>query len=141
MAMLKARIVGPTIGLVLLVTGCENIPYYNDTLDWFSWSKYDPEVNAIVRQTPPPGELEAQPMSDTQAALRDSQGGYVLADPPPGAAVTLGATPVVSTASVAPTVTTNPSTSAASDPGAPLVGVRNSVGGSVSWRSLRGSTQ
>lgn len=141
MAMLKARIVGPTIGLVLLVTGCENIPYYNDSLDWFSWSKYDPEVNAIVRETAPPGELEAQPMSDAQAALRDNRGGYVLADPPPGAQVTLGTTPVMSTASAAPTVTTDPPSSTTSDPGSPLVGMRNSVGGSVSWRSLRGSAQ
>ncbi len=128
-----------TVGL-LLVTGCENIPYYNDTLDWFSWSKYDPQVKAIEAEIPPPGELGAPAMAGKQAALRDARGGYVYADPPPGVAVSLGATPLASRAAVgaAGSVSVADASSGAGT-GAPLVGIRNSVPGSVTWRSVRGT--
>jgi hypothetical protein len=140
MTKLKGWIAAPaTVGL-LLVAGCENIPYYNDSLNWFSWSRYDPEVKTIEREIPPPGELQAPPTAGKQAAVRDARGGYVLADPPPGATVTLGATPLVSMNATANSARvadassgSNPST------GAPLVGIRNSVPGSVTWRSARGT--
>jgi hypothetical protein len=43
---------------ILLAAGalasCADMPLYSDSLDWFSRSRYDPEVDAIERQTPAP---------------------------------------------------------------------------------------
>jgi len=120
---------------VLLVAACDHIPYYNDTLDWFSWSRYDPEVNAIVDEIPPPGDLEAPQTTGTSAA----------ADPPPRAATNLVlADPGVAmaaqgTGSTAAVVTTPPPASQSTSSDAPLVGIRNSVEPSVTWRSARGT--
>jgi hypothetical protein len=80
--MVKRRgcIVGTAAVGLLLLTGCENIPYYNESLNWFSWSEYDPEVKAIQGEIPPPGGLEAPAAPDDGAALvRDGRGGYVYA--------------------------------------------------------------
>ena len=74
--------------------------------------------------------------------MRDGRGGLVRSDPPPGATVSLGATPLASGSAVAAAGTVNvadSSGSGAPDPGSPLVGIRNSVGGSVTWRSPRGT--
>jgi hypothetical protein len=119
---------------VLLVAACDHIPYYNESLDWFSWSRYDTEVNEIVDEIPPPGELEAAPMAGPSAA----------ADPPPRAAadlvladpgVDMAAQGTASTVVVKTTAPSNQSTGAAT----PLVGIRNSVEPSVTWRSARGT--
>jgi hypothetical protein len=141
MAKRKGWIVGPAAMALLLLTGCENIPYYDETLNWFSWSEYDPEVEAIEKEIPPPGALEAPAASDERAGLvGDERGGYVYADPPPGVVVSLGATPLARGDGVATagdvTVADSLSSGAASA-GAPLVGIRNSVPGSVTWRSPR----
>jgi hypothetical protein len=47
------------VGLLLAAVGltaCENLPYYDESLDLFTRSQYDPEVKAIEEQTPPAGE-------------------------------------------------------------------------------------
>jgi hypothetical protein len=46
-----------TAGLLLAalaLAACENLPYYDESLDLFSRSRYDPEVKAIEERTPPP---------------------------------------------------------------------------------------
>ena len=139
MAKRKSWIVGPAAGLLLLA-GCQNIPYYDESLNWFSWSEYDPEVKAIESEIPPPGALEAPaPADDRRALVRDGRGGYVQSDPPPGATVSLGATPLASGSAAGTVDVADSSGSGAPDPGSPLVGIRNSVGGSVTWRSPRGT--
>jgi len=134
------KVVG--LASLLLVAACDHIPYYNESLDWFSWSRYDPEVNAIVAEIPPPGELEARPMS-----MKDG----MMDDPPAATAPMAGASGAVNAPSVSGTSTvatsvgpTSTATSASASAGgssssAPLVGVRDSVGGSVTWRSTRGT--
>jgi hypothetical protein len=133
------KLIAPAAALVplLLVTACENIPYYDESLNWFSWSEYDPEVDAIEDEIPPPGELEAD---DHTAFVRDTRGGYVYADPPPGAEVTLGATPLMNTGTAGNVSVADAQSSGASgNASTPLVGIRSSVGPSVTWRSARGT--
>jgi len=130
------RILG--LASLLLVAACDHIPLYNESLDWFSWSQYDPEVNAIVSEIPPPGEIEAGPAAGHDAMMGDPAPGPVS-----GAAVsgrTVSA-PTGSTTMAGTTVTTSATTagSSASSASAPLVGIRNSVGPSVTWRSTRGT--
>ena len=142
MAKRKGWIVAPAAGLLLLA-GCQNIPYYDESLNWFSWSEYDPEVEAIEREIPPPGALEAPAAADNRGALvRDGRGGYVQSDPPPGGTVSVGATPLASGSAIAAAghvdVAGSPG-SVAPDPGSPLVGIRSSVSPSVTWRSARGT--
>jgi hypothetical protein len=43
-----------TLLLALALAGCENLPYYDESLGLFSRSGYDPEVEAIEERTPPP---------------------------------------------------------------------------------------
>jgi hypothetical protein len=148
------KLITPAAALVplLLVGACENIPYYDESLNWFSWSKYDPEVDAIEEEIPPPGELQAPDatMGDQTAFVRDGRGGYVLADPPEGAVVTLGSKQLVNAGSTGavnvadsagnpPSSPGAPPSSAASNAGQPLVGIRSGIDASVSWRSLRGA--
>jgi hypothetical protein len=139
----KGWIVGPAAVALLLLAGCQNIPYYDESLNWFSWSEYDPEVKAIEAETSPPGALEAPASADDRAAMvRDSHGGYVQSDPPPGVALSLGATPVASASAIAAAgnvSVADSSGSSAASANSPLVGIRNSVGGSVTWRSARGT--
>jgi hypothetical protein len=139
----KGWIVGPAAVGLLLLAGCQNIPYYDESLNWFSWSEYDPEIKTIEADTSPPGGLEASPPADDRAAsAHDGGGAYVYADPPTGGAVSLGRTSVASGSalSAAGSVSVADSSSnSAADPGSPLVGIRNSVGGSVTWRSPRGT--
>jgi len=134
------QIVG--LASLLLVAACDHIPYYNESLDWFSWSRYDPEVNAIVAEIPPPGNLDAGPMS-----MKDG----MMDDPPAGTAPMSGVSGSGSVPSLSGTTTVattvgstsagaSTSTSAGgSSSSAPLVGVRDSVSGSVTWRSTRGT--
>ena len=139
----RQTIVGPAIvGLALLVSGCQNIPLYNDSLNWFSWSEYDPEMKAIEADVPPPGQLEAQPAASDQAGfVGDGYGGYIQSTPPPGPIMSVGQAPVVSgSARAAGNVGSveSPGTGASSA-GDPLVGVRNSYAPSVTFRSVRGA--
>ncbi|MGH6903461.1 MAG: hypothetical protein ACREIR_12065, partial [Geminicoccaceae bacterium] len=83
-------------GLLLVgcaLAACENLPYYDRSLDLFSWSRYDPTIEAIEERTPPPQDspvLSAPPdgaaMAPGRAILRSS--GVWNADPitvdPPG---------------------------------------------------------
>lgn len=127
--------------LVLLLAGCQNLPYYDETLDWFSWSRYDSEVDAIEKQIPPPGALQAQPAAPGDQAtlgVRASGGGYVYADPPTGTTVSLGATPAVNRNAGGVTLADG-SGAAQTNLSKPLVGVRNSIAPSVTWRSVRGA--
>jgi hypothetical protein len=139
----KSWIIGPAAVGLLLLAGCQNIPYYDESLNWFSWSEYDPEVKAIEAETAPPGALEAPAAADDRAALvRDGRGGYVYADPPQGVAVSLGTMPLASARAIAAAgnvSVADSSNSSAASAGSPLVGIRNSVGGSVTWRSVRGT--
>jgi hypothetical protein len=131
------------VGLLMLA-GCQHIPYYDESLNWFSWSDYDPEIEAIEAQTSPPGALEAPaPAADRGAFVGDSAGGHVWTAPPPNGVVALGATPFAargSAASAAGSVAVvDTSANGPPDPGSPLVGIRNSIGASVTSRSVRGT--
>jgi hypothetical protein len=120
---------------LLVVAACDHIPYYNESLDWFSWSEYDPEVNAIVAEIPPPGDLEAGP-----TGMKDG----MMAEPPAsapmsgvsgsGSSAALGGTTTVTSIGGGTATSVDGSSTSA-----PLVGTRNSVGGSVTWRSTRGT--
>jgi hypothetical protein len=136
----RQTIVGPAIvGLALLVSGCQNIPLYNDSLNWFSWSEYDPEMKAIEREVPPPGQLQAQPAPGDQAAfVGDGRGNYVRPAPPPGTITSVGSPPAVNGSAHAAGNASSPGASAGSA-GDPLVGVRNSYAPSVTSRSVRGA--
>jgi len=127
---------------LLLVAACDHIPLYNESLDWFSWSRYDPEVNAIVAAIPPPGDLEAGPVSGHDATMSDPSAGAASGAAVSGAAVsgTTGSAPVAGSTTVTTSVGTTTSVgSGGSSASAPLVGIRNSVGPSVTWRSTRGT--
>lgn len=87
----------PVAGLLLAVVGltaCANLPYYNESLDLFSRSQYDPEIRAIERRTPPPeaspvlsppgGAAAIAPMADgailmAAASTREAWDAYALA--------------------------------------------------------------
>jgi hypothetical protein len=138
----RSTIAGPAIvGLALLVSGCQNFPIYNESLNWFSWSEYDPEMKAIEAEVPPPGQLEAKPAAGDQAAfVRDGRGGYVQSESPPNTIVSVGATPVDNAnATTAGNVNAVTNPASARSLGDPLVGVRNSYAPSVTWRSVRGA--
>ncbi len=83
---------------LLSLAACQQIPYYNQSLGWFSRSPYDPEAKAIERAIPPPSPSGPAATPAAGAAktaldagyLRTADGGYVLANPPPGMIVTLG---------------------------------------------------
>jgi hypothetical protein len=143
MAKRNGWVVGPAAVGLLLLAGCQHIPYYDESLNWFSWSEYDPEVKAIDSEIPPPGALEAPAASDDRAAfVQDGRGDYVLSNPPPGVSLSLGSKPVARGSAVAAAANVGVADSSGSgpaDPGSPLVGIRNSVGGSVTWRSPRGT--
>jgi hypothetical protein len=139
----RSTIAGPAIvGLALLISGCQNFPLYNESLNWFSWSEYDPEMKAIEAEVPPPGQLEAKPAAGDQSAfVRDGRGGYVQSEPPPGTIVSVGSTPVVSASATAAGNVSSAQSSgtSATSAGDPLVGIRNSYAPSVTWRSVRGA--
>jgi hypothetical protein len=96
-ALVSARSGAAAIALLSL-GACQQIPYYDETLGWFSRSPYDPEAKAIEQAIPPPapgGPAATSAAGAAKAALDDSylrtaDGGYVLANPPPGMVVTLG---------------------------------------------------
>ena len=142
--------------VLLVVTGCtqvgDRVPYYNESLGWFSRSDNDPEVRAIEQRIPPPGQLEApaSPASDapegdsaeTSPAASASDGGglsagyarsasgrTVRANPPAGMEVSVGSSRLDGGG-------TSTGTRAGGN-GLPLVGIRNSLGPSVTWRSSR----
>jgi hypothetical protein len=142
MAKRKSWIVGPMAVGLLLLAGCENIPYYDESLGWFSWSEHDPEVRAIEAETSPPGALEAPATAGDRAAfVGDGRGGHVRADPPQGVVASLGATPLArgSGISAAGNVSIANDAGGATSTDSPLVGIRSSVGPSVTWRSARGT--
>ena len=90
----------------IALTACGDIPYYNQSLDWFSWSRYDPEVRAIEQRTPP---------------VQDSP---VLSAPAGAAALTLAAADVIlagsaPTIAAAPRAGAGPGGSASMDNGRP----------------------
>ena len=146
---------GMALGL-LVVAGCtqvgDRVPYYNESLGWFSRSDNDPEVRAIEQRISPPGQLEAPaapaasdaPESDSDEPgpaasasdggelsagyVRSSSGRTVRANPPAGMEVSIGSSPLDSGSTAS---------ARAGGGGLPLVGIRNSLGPSVTWRSSR----
>jgi hypothetical protein len=63
-----------TAGLLLAalaLAACENLPYYDESLDIFSRSRYDPEVKAIEERTPPPQDspVISTPTGDAAMAV------------------------------------------------------------------------
>jgi hypothetical protein len=65
----------------LALAACENLPYYDESLDLFSWSRYDPEVEAIEERTAPPQDspvIEA-PTGDAAMAEPAAAGALVAA--------------------------------------------------------------
>jgi hypothetical protein len=62
----------------LALAGCENLPYYDESLDLFSRSRYDPTIEAIEERTLPPQDspvLSAPP--DDAAMMAPGAGGAV----------------------------------------------------------------
>jgi hypothetical protein len=55
----------------LALAACENLPYYDESLDLFTRSRYDPEVKAIEERTPPPQDspVISRPTGDAAMAL------------------------------------------------------------------------
>jgi hypothetical protein len=55
----------------LALAACENLPYYDESLDLFTRSRYDPEVKAIEERTPPPQDspVISAPTGDAAMAL------------------------------------------------------------------------
>jgi hypothetical protein len=139
MAKGKSLTIGPLAMAPLLLAACQSIPGYNETLDWFSWSEYDPEIRAIEDETSPPGALEAPATTSSDGAfVRDDHGSYVQTEPPRGMIVFLGATPFVSATAADSSVSLADASGGSDTAHRPLVGIRSSVGGSVTWRSPRG---
>jgi hypothetical protein len=101
----------------IALTACENIPYYNQSLDWFSWSRYDPEVRAIEQQTPP------------------AQDSPVLSAPAGSAALTPAADDVILAGSAPPTMI-----AAAPLAGAGTDGSASTGNGRPSWQSVTPAT-
>jgi hypothetical protein len=76
-----------TVGLLLVaaaLTACENVPYYGESLDWFSRSRYDPEVRAIEQRTPQPQDSPVISAPTGAAATLPMAGGATLAAASPG---------------------------------------------------------
>jgi len=63
------------------LAACENLPYYDQSLDLFSRSPYDPTIEAIEERTPPPGD---------SPALSAPTGGAATVAPGPGAVLPPG---------------------------------------------------
>jgi hypothetical protein len=68
----------------LALAGCENLPYYDESLDLFSGSRYDPTIEAIEERTPPP--------QDSPVLSAPPDGAAMMA-PGPGGAIWLAAQP------------------------------------------------
>jgi hypothetical protein len=51
------------------LAGCENLPYYDESLDLFSRSRYDPTIEAIEERTPPPQDLPVLSAPPDDAAM------------------------------------------------------------------------
>jgi hypothetical protein len=61
-----------TAGLLLAalaLAACENLPYYDESLDIFSRSRYDPEIKALEERTPPPQDSPVISAPTGDAAL------------------------------------------------------------------------
>jgi hypothetical protein len=60
------------VGLLVAAAGlaaCENLPYYDESLDLFSRSPYDPTIEAIEERTPPPGDSPVLSAPSGDAAM------------------------------------------------------------------------
>jgi hypothetical protein len=68
----------------LALAGCENLPYYDESLDLFSRSRYDPTIEAIEERTPPP---------QNSPVLSAPTGDAAMVAPGPGGAVWRAAQP------------------------------------------------
>jgi len=53
----------------LALAGCENLPYYDESLDLFSRSRYDPTIEAIEERTPPPQDSPVLSVPPDDAAM------------------------------------------------------------------------
>jgi hypothetical protein len=82
----------------LALAACEHLPYYDDSLDWFSRSRYGAEIDAIEKRTPPPQD---------SPVLAPPPGGAAMADPSDGA-VMAAAGPDVDLAARLPAVSEQP---------------------------------
>jgi hypothetical protein len=51
------------------LAGCENLPYYDESLDLFSRSRYDPTIEAIEERTPPPQDSPVLSAPPDDAAM------------------------------------------------------------------------
>ena len=59
-------------GLLVAAAGlaaCENLPYYDESLDLFSRSPYDPTIEAIEERTPPPEDSPVPSAPTGDAAM------------------------------------------------------------------------
>ena len=60
-----ARLLVAAAGLA----ACENLPYYDESLDLFSRSPYDPTIEAIEERTPPPEDSPVLSAPGGEAAM------------------------------------------------------------------------
>lgn len=60
----------------LALAACENLPYYDESLDLFSRSQYDPTIEAIEERTPPPQDSPVLSAPPDDAAM--APGGAIL---------------------------------------------------------------
>jgi hypothetical protein len=70
-----------TAGLLfaaLAVAACENLPYYDESLDLFSRSRYDPEIKAIDERTPPPQDSPVISAPTDDAAMAPALAGNTM---------------------------------------------------------------
>jgi hypothetical protein len=90
------------LAAALTLAGCDTL---DRTKNWFSSSDYDPEIEAIEREVPPPEEpldpAAALGPAGTEASaagyLRTAGEGHVVTSPPRGMTVRLGSSVIAST--------------------------------------------
>jgi hypothetical protein len=61
----------------LALAACEHLPYYDESLDWFSRSRYGAEVEAIEKRTPPPQDSPVLSPPGGDAAMTDPGAGAI----------------------------------------------------------------
>jgi len=63
----------------VMLAACENLPYYDESLDLFSRSPYDPTIEAIEERTPPPRDSPVLSAPDGDAAVAPASGAALRA--------------------------------------------------------------
>ncbi len=139
---------GFVLGL-LVVTGCtaemaDQVPYYNDSLRWFSSSEYDPEVQAIGERISPPGGLR-EPVAPVErstpegAASAEAKADTAASEAPMSSDAVMPSDGDVRAATGA-TVRTNVSSGMSASSGSSELGGGTSAGGGATTAGAGGTT-